>query len=161
MNGSRSRLLRAVLFAVLASVVLGTATIGAPASAASGKAGVVVVHGDGTVKVDCVRLTKAEITGFRLLQKSRFAFLAASFSFGHALCWLDGEGVQTTSTDDCLPASGPTWGYFTQDKGDAGPASSEVGSDDRTVTRGAVDYWVFDEFPQQTPKALKIRDICG
>jgi hypothetical protein len=161
MNGSRRHLVRAVLFAVLASVTLGTATVGAPASAAVGKAGVVVVHGDGKVKVDCVRLTKAEISGFRLLQKSRFDFLAAEFSFGHAVCWLDGEGVETTNTSDCLPASGPTWGYFTQNKGDTGPVSSEVGPDDRTVTRGSVDYWVFGEFPQATPAPRTVRNICS
>jgi hypothetical protein len=157
MRGSRTR---AVVFVAAASVLLGTGLIAPPADAANGRAGVVVVHGDGTVRTDCVALTKAEISGFRLLKESDFEFRAARFSFGRAVCWLDGEGVDTRDPDSCLPSSGPTWGYFTQEKGGT-PAESQVGPDDRRVTRGDVDYYVFGTFPQTTPQKLTVRQICA
>jgi hypothetical protein len=157
MKGSR----RALLFVAVASVLLGTGVIAAPVEAGFGKAGVVVVHGNGSVETECVRLTKAQISGFKLLKNSSFEFKAARFDFGRAVCWLDGEGVNTSDPGQCLPPSGPTWAYFTQNKGDSGPVSSEVGPDDRRVTRGSIDYWTFAEFPQPTPSALRLRDICG
>ena len=154
---SRSR--RAVLFVAIASLTLGTGIVAKPADAGFGKAGVVVIHGDGSVKTECVKLTKAQISGFKLLKLSSFDFTAARFSFGRAVCWLDGEGENTTDPGTCFPSDGPNWAYFTQDKGGS-PASSEVGPDDRTVTRGAVDYWEFGTFPPPTPSKLTLRDIC-
>jgi hypothetical protein len=160
MNGSRRRVL---LFAVLASFVVGTGVFAPPANAGNGKAGVVVVHGNGQVKTECVRLTKSQISGFRLLKNSSFEFQAAKFTSppGHGICWLDGEGVATTDTGSCFPSNGPNWAYFTQDRGGSGPASSDVGSDERTVTRGSIDYWVFGNYPQPTPQKLTLRAICG
>jgi hypothetical protein len=149
-----------VAFVVVASVVLGGGLFAGPAKAAFGRAGVVVVHSDGTVRTDCVALTKAQISGFKLLKKSSFEFQAAQFPFGRAVCWLDGEGIPTTDPDECFPDDGPNWAYFTQEKG-AESVASEVGPDDRTVTRGDVDYWVFGEFPQQTPAKLTVREICS
>lgn len=156
MTGSR----RAVVFVVLASVLLGTGLIASPADAGNGKAGVVVVHGDGTVRTDCVALPKAEVSGFRLLKASDFEFRAARFSFGRAVCWLDGEGVDTRDPSSCLPDDAPFWGYWTEDKGGT-PVSSEVGAGDRRVRRGAIDYWVFDTFPQDAPADVTLRDICS
>lgn len=155
MTGSR----RAVLFVVLCSVLLGTGLIAPPAQAGNGKAGVVVVHGDGRVVTDCVALTKPEISGFRLLKESDFEFRAARFDFGRAVCWLDGEGVDTRDPDSCLPANQPFWGYWTEDKGGT-PVESQVGAGERRVRRGSIDYWVFDTFPQDAPADLTLREIC-
>jgi hypothetical protein len=149
-----------LLFVAVASLVLGTGIIAKPADAGFGKAGVVVIHGDGTVKTECVKLTKAQISGFRLLKLSSFDFTAARFDFGRAICWIEGEGVNTTDPGACFPSSGPSWSYFTQEKGGT-PVSSELGPDDRTVTRGDVDYWTFDEFPAATPSTLTLREICN
>ena len=151
---------RSLVFVAVVSVLLGTGIVAKPAEAGFGKAGVVVVHGDGSVKTECVKLTKAQISGFRLLKLSSFEFTAARFGFGRAICWLDGEGVNTTDPSQCLPPSGATWNYFTQERGGS-PVASEVGPDDRTVTRGDVDYWTFDEYPAATPSKLTLREICG
>jgi hypothetical protein len=156
---TRSR--RTLLFVAVASMLLGTGVIAQPAEAGFGKAGVVVVHGDGSVKTECVRLTKAQISGFKLLKTSSFEFRAARFEFGRGVCWLDGEGVDTTDPGACFPADGPNWAYFTQNKGATEPVASEVGPDDRTVTRGAVDYWVYGTFPQATPSPHTVREICN
>lgn len=156
---TRSR--RTLLFVAVASLLLGTGVIAKPAEAGFGKAGVVIVHGDGSVKTECVRLTKAQISGFKLLKLSSYDFTAARFDFGRGVCWIDGEGVNTTDTGQCFPPDGPNWSYFTQDKGSAGPVSSEIGPDDRRVARGAVDYWAFGTYPQETPAKLTLREICG
>lgn len=152
---------RALVFVAVASVLLGTGVIAKPAEAGFGKAGVVVVHSDGSVKTACVRLTKAQISGFKLLKLSNFDFTAARFDFGRAVCWLDGEGVNTTDPGQCFPSNGPNWAYFTQNRGDDGPVSSEVGPDDRKVTRGSVDYWEFANFPQPAPAWRTLHEICG
>src|SRR5438105_4111799 len=61
--------LRALIAALCVLVV-----VSVPRAEASsfGWAGVVIVHGDGSVKVDCVALDRREMTGFRLLRISRF-----------------------------------------------------------------------------------------
>ena len=154
-----TRWMRVSVFVAVSAMLLGTGLIAKPAQAGFGKAGVVVVHGDGTVETECVRLTKAQISGFKLLKLSSFEFTAARFDFGRAVCWLDGEGVNTSDPGQCFPSSGPNWAYFTQEKGGA-PASSDIGPDERRVTRGDVDYWVFGQFPQPTPATLTQREIC-
>ena len=130
-------------------MLLGTGVIAKPAEAGFGKAGVVVVHGDGSVKTECVRLTKAQISGFKLLKLELVRVHARPASTSDAaICWIDGEGVEhDRSRRRASRPNGPTWDYFTQDKGASGPVASEVGPDDRTVTRGAVDYWAFGTFP--------------
>jgi hypothetical protein len=147
----------------LSLAVLGTIFVAPPASARGfGKAGVVVVHGDGTVKTECVRLNRQAISGFKLLSRSGLEYRTAPFDFGEAVCWLDGEGVDTTNSSDCF--SDPQmrfWGYWTQDKGEQAPAESEVGASERVVTRGAVDYWVWDSFPQDPPAPLTLKQICS
>lgn len=151
---------RRLVFVAVASVLLGTGIIAKPADAGFGKAGIVVTHSDGSVDVECVKLTKEQISGFKLLKLSSFEFSAARFDFGRAVCWLDGEGINTTDPGQCFPSSGPNWAYFTQEKGGS-PVSSEVGPDDRRVTRGDVDYWTFGEFPQPTPSTRTLREICS
>lgn len=156
----RSR--RAVL-SVLTMLIIGTALFTSPARAAGfGRAGVVVVHGNGQVETRCVALTSAEINGLRLLKQSGLQFTTARFDFGRAVCWLDGEGVQTTDPQSCFSDPDENfWGYWTRDKGQSSPTESEVGAGDRTVTRGSIDYWKWDTFPQDAPPTFKLRDICG
>jgi hypothetical protein len=153
----------AACLAVVFSVLFGTTVLAPPASAGFGKAGVVVVHGNGDVVTDCVKLDKAEITGFGLLKRSRFEFKAASFdSLGKAICWLDGEGVNTTDPNQCFSdPDGAFWGYWKQNKDDPAPKASNSGPELRRVRRGSVDYWVWDTYPQPAPAPVSLSTICA
>jgi hypothetical protein len=156
MSGSR----RAVLV-VLCAVLVGTSFVPPAEGRSFGRAGVAVVHGDGSVRTDCVKLERRTISGFQLLRQSKFHYKVAQFSFGKALCYLDGEGVKTTDPDECFSdPDGEFWGYWVQDKDNTAPAESGVGASDRNVRRGSIDYWVWDTFPQTPPAALTLADIC-
>jgi hypothetical protein len=160
MNGF---VLRKAVLVVLATAITVATLFPVPATAASyGRAGVVVVHGDGTVVTDCVRLDRPEMSGFKLLKQSSFEYRKAHHPlYGPAICWIDGEGVDTTDPDDCFSDPDANfWGYWTQNKGEAGPAESPVGAGERVVRRGAVDYWVWDTYPQDAPDALTVSEIC-
>lgn len=157
MNGLR----KPVLF-VLVTVIAATTLLPVPASAAGyGRAGVVVVHGNGTVSTDCVRMDRPEMSGFKLLKQSSFEYRKAHFGFGPAICWIDGEGQKTTDPDDCFgDPDGESWNYWTQDKGETAPTESGVGAGDRRVRRGVVDYWIWSTYPADTPEGLSVSDIC-
>lgn len=156
---------RSILFVVLAAVVLGTSLVQPQASAGRSRAGVVVQHMDGTVLTDCVPLPKPTISGFQLLKRSRFAYLAASFSFGKQVCWLDGEGCETTDPARCSDCDGTPgfdgnfWAYYIQNRGDTGPRFSNVGATDRLVRRGSLDYWMFGD-GSALPEARRFREVC-
>ena len=131
-------------------------------AAGFGRAGIVVVHGDGSVDTWCVPLFRARETGLQLLRHSPVRSKIAHFNFGHALCWLDGEGVKTRSTSRCFSdPGGNDWGYFTQNRGETAPTFSMIGFDQRVLRRGAIDYWVWGTFPQATPVAQQLSRICG
>ena len=155
--------LRALIAALCVFVV-----VSVPRAEASsfGWAGVVIVHGDGSVKVDCVALDRREMTGFRLLRISRFPVRYANFSgFGPGICWIDGEGVKTTDPSDCYSdPSGKFWDYFTQDRGETSPTESATGSIQRKVHRGDIDYWKWNAStfpnPEPPPDALTMKQIC-
>ncbi len=152
-----------VLVVAMSMALLGTTLVAPQADARGrGKAGVVVVHGDGRVVTECVRLDRATISGLQLLERTGIPFSAARFGFGTAICRLDGEGPDTTDSSDCF--SDPQdrfWGYWTQDKGDAGPVSSEFGAGDRRVRRRSIDYWVWDALPSEAPATLTFAQVCG
>lgn len=158
MNGLR----KAVLLFVMAAVLIGTTIAPTPAVADGfGRAGVVVVHGDGSVQTRCVALDQAEINGYKLLKRSTFAYRIAQFGFGRAVCWLDGQGVKTTKPDHCFDnPKGKSWSYWISDKGDTATAESGVGFEERAVAKGSVDYWIWHTYPAPAPKLRTVSDIC-
>lgn len=157
--------MRAAVWFVVAVLAL---LVVAPRADASGfgRAGVVIVHEDGTVKVDCVPLDRPQMSGFRLLKLSRFHFRAATYSFGHGVCWINGEGVKTTDPNNCYSDPGGNfWDYFNEDKGETSPTESSTGPDARIVKKGSIDYWKWNPStypdPEPAPDALTMRQICG
>jgi hypothetical protein len=161
MSGTR----RAAAWFVVAVLAVLFVTPRADASG-FGRAGVVIVHGDGTVKVDCVALDRPSMTGFRLLRMSRFKFRSDDTSFGHGVCWIDHEGVKTTDPSQCYTdPNGNFWDYWNQDRGETSPTESSTGPDGRTVTKGSIDYWKWNPNtypdPEPAPDALTFKQICG
>ncbi len=136
------------------------------ASATSyGKAGVVVIHGDNTVKVDCVRLDRPHMTAYRLLKLSKFRFLAYKDpAYGHGICRIDGEGsTDATNGSTCFnDPTGHYWAFLFQNRGEAAPSDPGLGVDSVKIGRGDVEYFEWtNQFPVPVPAPQSLRDICG
>ena len=109
--------------ATLALVLTFTAACGAspstatssPSSAPCANAGaphhayVVVQHLSGTRIQKCVGFTGDTIDGQALMDQSKVQYSAQTFSFGKAVCQVDGEPQSYTS---CFSNSGPNWLLF-------------------------------------------------
>lgn len=79
-------------------------------AAAPHHAYVVVVHLDATRKLQkCVGFSGDTIDGQTLMDRSGVEYQAQTFSFGKAVCQVDGEPAQYAK---CFADSGPNWTLF-------------------------------------------------
>ncbi|MEX2394836.1 MAG: hypothetical protein WD826_10200 [Actinomycetota bacterium] len=159
------RITRLLVSALAVGALLGPTLVGPAASGAGENAAGVVVQIKDKIRKDCVRFD-GSISGIKLLKRSKFDFLAAKYSFGKAICSIDGKGCKTRDPDRCTDCKKPIgeydgkfWAYWTQDTGDADPAFSFVGANDRTVEHGSIDYWVWGD-GSGSPTELALDDIC-
>ena len=150
---------RGILLVLLGSILLGQTVIVPPASSAQNRAGIVVQHPDGTISKDCVRFSERWISGYELLDRSDLRYRAAEYSFGHAICWLDGRGCFTTSTKNCF-CKPWFWGYWNQGPNQTKPSPAEAGPDDRRVRDEAVDYWVWGDGTVKPKRSFTAGQIC-
>ncbi len=56
------------------------------------RAGVIVVHGDGSVTQQCVRFDEESISGYELLKRAGLTLGVEASSTGASVCSIDGEG---------------------------------------------------------------------
>jgi len=151
--------------AALALTACGTAPAG------SHRAGLVVVHGDGSVQTACVDFSQAEISGLELLDQSGLDYqLDASNPMGALVCKVGSEGCDFPAQDClCQCSLGQTcryWGYFNRQAG-ADWVYAVSGPSSQKVRDGDVDAWVWltgDEASQSVPPELTnlgFDQICG
>jgi hypothetical protein len=133
-----------------------------PVSAQSGglnQAGLVVVHGNGTVITRCVSFSEAEISGVTLLQRSGLPWQSANGPTGAALCALDGEGCAASDCFcKCKQAPCAYWNYFTGNE-DGSWFYAGVGAAVRTLKNGDTDGWVWGD-GSASPPQLDFETIC-
>jgi hypothetical protein len=153
---------KVVLFLIAAFVPV--VRDGAPARAATSRAVIVVQHGDAIAQAKCVKFNERSISALTLVKRSRFEFVAAKYSTGHAMCWLDGEGCkssrQGTGPGRCFCDPVRFWGYWTQERGEPLPSLSGAGLDQRVVRDGSVDYWVWG-IGQPPIQPTTVDAVCG
>jgi hypothetical protein len=112
-----------------------------------GRAGLVVVHGDGSVQTACVEFEGEEADGWEVLQSSGLApSVDAANAMGVLVCSIDGEGCAFPA-EDCLcecrgVGSCTYWAYFTRSPGE-GWVYSPLGASAREVRSGDVEAWVW------------------
>ena len=152
-------------------VLLGTLGWSMPAAAQtteqeSNRAGLVVVHEDGTVTSRCEEFTEESISGYDLLVRSGFALRSEVGSMGTEVCSLDGEGCG--EGEDCFCQCQTSvcryWTYW--QLGPDGWRYSNIGASNSRVDDGAVDGWVWgDSRPnnpsENLPPQLTFADICS
>lgn len=139
---SRFTLVVAVLVVALGFLaLLGTLpTLAAPVGAAN-TADVVVQLGNGDVDVRHITFTQASVTGFEALELAGFEVVTARYSFGAAVCSIEGTGCPTT---DCF-CSANRWQYLYL-SGNSWEAYGE-GASGQHVGPGTVDLWSWGQTP--------------
>lgn len=138
---------------------------GSAQAQAPNRAGLVVVHGDGTVETRCVGFAEETLSGYDLLAQSGLALRSEVTSMGQTICALDNEGCDESSTCFCQCQSSPCiyWSYWQLDGETWRYASLGAGS--TTLRDGAVEGWVWTEGrigqdAERMPPPLTFDDIC-
>ena len=140
-------------------ILLCSVTPAAAQSEGPNRAGLVVVHGDGSVTTRCVSFAEPEISGMNLLQSSGLVWQTTNGPMGSAVCTLDGEGC--TPSDcfcQCKQAPCAYWNYFTGN-GDGSWTYSGVGVAARVLKNGDIDGWVWGD-GSAGPSFLTFETIC-
>ena len=137
----------------------------APLSAQDGaQAGLVIVHGDGSVTTQCVAFAEESITGAELLVRSGLDVAMEASSMGATICRLDGEGCdypQASCFCQCEGSPCIYWSYWRLAAD--GWTYSNLGAGNSTVRAGDVDGWRWGEGTverAEAPPALTFADIC-
>ncbi len=145
------------------------AWLGASDSAAQApnRAGLVVQHGDGTVRVACVTFEEPEISGAELLRRSGLDVVVAVES-GLMVCAIEGEGCQYPA-EPCFcqcQGQGPCtyWSYWHLDSQRGEWAYSSLGAGAYKVRNGDVDGWRWGSGTPgraSAPPVMTFEEVCG
>jgi len=133
------------------------------------QAGLVVVHGDGSVISRCVGFDEDSISGEELLGRAGFDRRMDITAMGASVCSLDGEGCAAGNACFCQCLSSPCiyWSYW---RAQGAPDGSRwvyapVGAGQSTVVDGSLEGWVWGEgivgrTADLQPPSLAFGDVC-
>lgn len=130
------------------------------------QAGLVVVHGDGTVATRCVDFSEPQISGEELLRRSGFSILSEPTSMGMTVCSLDGEGCNFPAEGcfcQCQGGACTYWSYWMRPTG-SGWGYSNQGATSSVILPGAIAGWrwgVADPGQAATMPEVAINQICA
>lgn len=148
----RTRLKLAAAIAFLALLLTpGTAQ-------AVSRAGLVIIHGDGTRVTRVVPFSGAALSGIELLRRSGMGISVQKGSAGEAVYMIDGEG----DPNGWVTRDGRNyfWSYF-QLRGGRWRYSS-LGAGQTTVKNGQVDAWVWQYYgADKLPPTLTFGQLAG
>jgi hypothetical protein len=157
---------RAVWLSGLMALLIGAATLHAPARAQEpNQAGLVIQFGDGRVETLCVALESEEITGADLLDTSGLDVIAdASRGMGITVCQIEGKGCAYPSEACFCQCMGggecAYWNYFYRDPGGSEWTYSALGAVLRKVRSGSVEAWVWGDGHTPPDDNLTFEAIC-
>ncbi len=114
------------------------------------QAGLVINHFDGSRVVRVVDFYGETLTGFQLVEKSGFDLVSVQFSFGPAVCAIDGEGHPSDNCFGDFSVGDPSWLLYDLNANDEWQ-SSQVGVGDSIVYGGEVQGWLFGQFGETPP----------
>jgi len=130
------------------------------------QAGLIVMHGNGTVVTRCVDFAEPQISGYDLLARSGLALnVDAGGGVGTAICSIDQEGCTFPQQGCFCQCEGATciyWSYW-QWVNDSWRYSS-LGAAGSTVLPGAVEGWAWGAGTvdkASPPPILAFGDICA
>lgn len=130
-------LLLTLLFSAAPAAATGDGPVGSPNDELN-TADIVVDLGDGRTIVRRVAFPEATISGLQALQRSGLNLTTADFSFGTAVCAIEGVGCPATN---CFCNATTFWGYQFWDGDDW--QGYMVGASASTISDGAVEGWAW------------------
>jgi len=129
------------------------------------RAGLVIVHGDGSVVTQCIAFDAPSLSGAELLVRSGLDLAMEAGAMGAAICRIDGEGCnfpQETCFCQCESTPCRYWSYWRLQEGRW--VYSNLGAGNTTVRNGDVEGWRWGVGTAQTaepPPLLAFEDICA
>ena len=144
----------ATFFFLSALAIIFVADRSSGAAQSPNRAALVVKFGDGSTATRCVSFDEDTITGYELLERSGFSFVASFETQGAAICQIEADGCPA---NDCFCQSPPDyWSYWHLNEGDW--VYSYQGSGLYTVEDGIVDGWAWG--PGEPPPMTPFDQIC-
>jgi hypothetical protein len=162
-----SKIIRcATLLLVLILGMGQAAPIAAQSDPVPNRAGLVVVHEDGSVVSRCVGFDEESISGYDLLVRGGFAPRAEVTGMGTSVCSLEGKGCGEGENCFCQCQSSPCiyWTYW--QLGPEGWRYFNMGASSNQVSDGAVQGWRWGESKPNAPAEIApplmtFADICA
>lgn len=150
----------------LVSVIAFLLLLIAPVSAQEeNRAGLVVVHGDGSIVTQCISFVEESISGAELLTRSQLDLSVEASSMGATICRIDGEGCDfPTEACFCQCQGSPCiyWSYWRLDAGEW--RYSNVGAGGAIVRNGDVEGWRWGQGTvdnAEAPPIVTFEQVCA
>ena len=126
------------------------------------RAGLIVVHGDGSVVTACVAFSEDSISGEELLRRSGLQVtLDAYGGLGYGVCAIDDEGCPAGKDCFCQCRSKPcAYWVYSHRQPDGSWAIAGSGASGWQVHDGDVDGWVWGD-GSSAPPAVDFEDVCA
>lgn len=140
--------------------------VASPAAAQEeNRAGLVIVHSNGSVASQCIAFAEESITGAELLARSGVDLAVEASSLGGTICRIDGEGCdfpQESCFCQCQGSPCIYWSYWRRAEG--AWRYSNAGAGNTSVTDGAVEGWrwgpgTVDQ--AEAPPDLTFEELCA
>ncbi len=129
------------------------------------RAGLVIVHGDGSVVTQCIAFAEESISGAELLARSGLDLSLEASGMGATICRIDGEGCDfPAETCFCQCQGSPCiyWSYWRLN--DGAWRYSNLGAGNTTLRHGDVDGWRWGAGTvdkAEAPPRVAFEDICA
>lgn len=151
----------AFYFALLITMLLCAAPV---AAQEENRAGLMIVHGDGSVATQCIAFAEESISGAELLTRSQLDLSMEASSMGATICRIDGEGCNfPTESCFCQCQGSPCiyWSYWRLTEGEW--RYSNIGAGNALVRAGDVDGWRWGAGTvdkAESPPVTTFEEIC-
>jgi len=125
------------------------------------RAGVVVVHGDGSVTSACIAFAEESISGADLLRRSGLEVVLSGYGgLGYGVCAIGGEGCPAGQDCFCHCRGNPcAYWVYSHRRPDGSWAISGSGASAWQVQDGDVDGWVWGD-GSTAPPGVSFEQVC-
>jgi hypothetical protein len=125
------------------------------------RAGLVVVHGDGSVASVCVAFSEESISGAELLRRSGLGVTLDPYGgLGYGVCAIGGEGCPAGQDCFCQCRATPcAYWVYSHRRPDGSWAISGAGASSWQVHDGDVDGWVWGD-GSTAPPGVAFEQVC-
>lgn len=156
---------RSVVSAFYIALILTILLFPAPVAAqAEHRAGLVIVHGDGSTVTQCIAFAEESISGAELLARSGFDLSIEASSMGATICRIDGEGCTfpgETCFCQCQGSPCVYWSYWRLEQDEW--RYSNLGAGNTVIHAGDVDGWRWGPGAvdkAEAPPTITLAEIC-